>query len=85
MDWLHEEVSFQNLRSYGGVMVSAVWTNGKTVKVELRIPRKMLVCIKNTFGVSDVKLLKNGKVQTLSDENGYFRIDGKRGTVTLTI
>ena len=50
MDWLHEEVSFQNLRCYGGVMVSAVWTNGKTVKVELRIPRKMLICIKNTFG-----------------------------------
>lgn len=55
------------------------------VNVELRFPRKMQLRIKNTFGTSTVNLLQNGTAQTLTEENGYFLVEGKRGKVKLKI
>lgn len=84
-DWSNEEVAFQKLRSYGGVIVSAVYKAGRTVKAELQLPRNMSIRIKNTFGVSAVNVFQNGKLQMLSESNGYFEWNGKRGKVTITI
>lgn len=84
-DWWGNEVSFDKLRSYGGVLVSAKWKKGKTVGLTLRFPRRMTLRIKNTFGVSSVTLSQGGDVQTLSDVDGYFLVEGKRGTATFAI
>ena len=84
-DWSDSEVAFQNLRSYGGVTVSAMWKKGKTAKIELKLPCKMRLRIKNTFGVSAVTLSQGGTKQILTEENGYFLLDGKRGKAVLTV
>ena len=78
-DWAEQKLSFQRLRSYGGVLVSAWATGERLEKVELYLPREMQVKIKNTFGDSQVLCKAKGCSGVLVDENGYIivRGDGK--------
>lgn len=58
-EW-EKAVSFKNLRSYGGVLVSAEYKNGLTAGITLRSSRKQTVKVKNTFG-TDTLVIKTGK------------------------
>ncbi|MBO7274312.1 MAG: hypothetical protein J6V22_05600, partial [Clostridia bacterium] len=61
-EW-EEAVSFKNLRSYGGVIVSAEYKNGLTQSITLRSARKQAVSIKNTFGAESL-VINTGKETT---------------------
>lgn len=82
-DWANNTLSFTDLRSYGGVLVSASYDKGKTQSVSLTLPRVMELKIKNTFGVEEITLKQGKKKQTLRAENGYFIFTAKRGKVEL--
>ena len=82
--WKTEKITFKRLRSYGGVEVSATCRFGKTTGAGLRLPRKMTVKIKNTFGV-DVLIVRRGKdAFECIAKDGFFYVEGTRGTLTLT-
>ena len=82
-DWYEKTISFTDLRSYGGVLVSASHTKGKTEKVSLTLPREMGIKLKNTFGAEEI-VLKCGKQKTvIRAVDGYFTFTAKRGKVQL--
>ena len=82
--WKTEKITFKKLRTYGGVEVSATCHCGKTTGAGLRLPRKMTVKIKNTFG-ADVLLVRRGDTTTeCVAKDGYFYVEGARGAITLT-
>ncbi len=83
-DWQKQKLSFKNLRSYDGVLVSAERLAQGLEKVKLTLPRAMELKIKNTFGMEEILVTQSGKASILKAEDGYFTIKGNRGTVVLT-
>ena len=76
-DWKGETVAFKNLRSYGGVLVSAKCVSGKVTEAELCVPKDCVVKIKNVFDGGRVTL--NGV--ELSAQDGYFVVNAKKGVL----
>jgi alpha-L-fucosidase 2 len=82
-DWTDRTVSFTDLRSYGGVLVSANAVKGKTASVTLTLPKAREIKLKNTFGADEITLKVGKKKTVLRAEDGYFTFTAKRGTVQL--
>lgn len=83
-EWKKAKLSFKKLRSYGGVEVSARCDFGKTTGAGLRLPRKMTVKIKNTFGADTLVAKQGGQTRTYTEKDGYFYVEGNRGKISLT-
>lgn len=79
-EWL-EKLSFKNLRSYGGVLVSAKALNGQIQEVELVLPCDMQIKVKNAFNVSTLRCVQDKEEKALVSNNGYFTVQGKKGKV----
>ena len=82
-DWTDRTVSFTDLRSYGGVLVSACAVKGKTASVTLTQPKAREIKLKNTFGADEITLKVGKKKTVLRAEDGYFTFTAKRGKVQL--
>jgi len=81
-EWL-QKVSFKKLRSYGGVLVSAKALKGQVEWVELILPCDMELKIKNVFGAQALHCMQNKGTKALTDRNGYFVVQGKKGKIVL--
>ena len=79
--WKEKEVSFKNLRSYGGVLVSAKFEKGEVKKIVLTVPRKMNIILKNPFKSDKVCIGKNMKKKYLIDHDGLIKINACRGRI----
>lgn len=82
--WKKGKISFTDLRSRGGVLVSAKACGGVTEQMRLKSKRGMQVRIKNTFGVGQVCVQTSKGSYTLHDTDGYFVLDITRGQTTLS-
>ncbi|MBQ8657965.1 MAG: glycoside hydrolase N-terminal domain-containing protein [Clostridia bacterium] len=82
-EWNEKEISFKSLRSRNGVLVSANYKKGKTLKASFSVKRKTEILLKNTFEVEELLLKKGKNIQVLAAEDGYFRITLQRGTTVL--
>ncbi len=82
-EWKKETLSFTNWRTYGGAEISATYQNGKTVGAELRLPRKMTLRIKNTFGAECLKLTRGDVTLFAQDEGGYVTVECARGKIRI--
>lgn len=81
-EWL-KKLSFKKLRSYGGVLVSAKALNGQIEQVELVLPCDMEMKIKNAFNISTLCCVQDKKEKVVTDCDGYFTIQGKKGKIVL--
>jgi alpha-L-fucosidase 2 len=81
-EWM-KKLSFKKLRSYGGVLVSAKALNGQIEQVELVLPCDMEIKIKNTFNTSTLCCVQDKKEKFLTNCDGYFTIQGKKGKIAL--
>lgn len=81
-EWM-QNLSFKKLRSYGGVLVSAKALNGQVEQVELVLPCDMEIKIKNVFNGQDLNCTQNRETKVLTDKEGYFIIQGKKGKIIL--
>lgn len=82
--WQEREISFQQLRSYGGLLVSGKARKGYLQEVILEAPRSMHIRIKNTFSEKSVTVEGVGTKDVISENAGYFEIDIPQGKVRIT-
>ena len=73
----------KSYRSAGGVLVSAKALNGQVEQVELVLPCDMEIKIKNVFNGQDLNCTQNRETKVLTDKEGYFIIQGKKGKIIL--
>ncbi len=66
-DWKEKKISFDNLRSLGGVTVSATYRSGKIVRLILNSERKTVVKIKDNYGLSALLSSCGQKVDDCGD------------------
>lgn len=81
-EWLRR-LSFKKLRSYGGVLVSAKALDGQIDWVELIVPCDMELKIKNAFHAQALHCVQNKTTTVLTDREGYFTVQGKKGKILL--
>lgn len=84
-EWTTREISFTDLRSRGGVLVSAVRTSDGLYELRLRSETTRTLRIRNTFG-TDTVCMTAGAVQTvLQDADGMLTVTTPAGVpVVLT-
>ncbi len=81
-----KRISFNKLRSYGGVRISAERVRGKITKLSFLSDRPQTICLKNTLGLDVLHLLHGKTEASIKEENGYFQISLKKGkTKVLTL
>lgn len=80
--WKDKKISFTNLRSYGGVLVSAKW-NGALKEIVLRSGKNQTIRLKNTFTDSKVIMQTKTGQKTIQDKDGYFTLSLSKGIVKL--
>lgn len=83
-DWQQRTVSFENLRSYGGVLVSASSAGGYLEQVTLQLPRAMELKIKNTFKGTAVCARSCDGNKTVSCQDDMFVLYLPAGVTTIT-
>ena len=81
--WKEGSVSFKDLRSYGGILVSATLKEGKVKEVNLKAQKTRDICLKNPFGVGQVCVESENGQSVLSDDAGYIRFELTKGTTKL--
>ncbi len=81
--WKEGDVSFKDLRSYGGILVSATLKEGKVKEVNLKAQKTRDICLKNPFGVGQVCVESENGQSVLSDDAGYIRFKLTKGTTKL--
>lgn len=82
--WEKKETSFRNLRSYGGILVSAKARDGYLQEVILKVPKAMDIRVKNTFASDRVVLQYANKKEVVLEQDGFFDLALKKGIVKLT-
>ena len=80
--WKQREISFENLRSYGGVLVSAVAEGGYLKEVSLELPKEMNIRLKNTFASTCVTV--TSVVGTVTAKDGFFELLLPKGKFKIT-
>ena len=80
--WKDKKISFTNLRSYGGVLVSAKW-EGDLKEIVLRSGKNQTIRLKNTFADSKVIMQTKTGQKTIQDKDGYFTLSLSKGIVKL--
>ena len=77
-------MSFNNLRSYGGVLISAKWNNGLK-EIILKAPKASRLRVKNVFDCESL-LMQTGKEEKLIHaQDGFFVIPLEKGVMKLTV
>ena len=71
-----DNLEFKKLRSYGGLLVSLKYKDGKIVKLEFLTKGARTVKIKDTYGLADILGVKA--------EDGFVTLDLKRGKNSFT-
>lgn len=82
-DWENRELSFENLRSYGGILVSAT-KKGTQVRATLCAQTPASVRIKNVFHSPLLCVRGESGSRIVSEQDGFFDLTLERGTTTLT-
>lgn len=82
--WEERALSFRDLRSYGGVLVSGRAEHGILQEVSLNLPKPMKLTIKNTFFQEEVLVRYENKEERILEENGFFTCSLPAGTVRIT-
>ena len=82
-DWKKKEISFEKLRSYGGVLVSAKAEKGQLAEVSLEVQRPMRIRMKNTFGTNVILVQSNGISETKMDNSGFFELNLPTGQINI--
>lgn len=77
--WRGKDISFNDLRSYGGLLVSAKQVEGKVTEVILRAPREMEIVLRSPFDTGFK--IENGEISNVED--GMISISLKRGKAVL--
>ena len=77
--WRGKDISFNDLRSYGGLLVSAKQVKGKVTEVILRAPREMEIVLRSPFDTGF--MIENGEISNVED--GMISISLKRGKAVL--
>jgi alpha-L-fucosidase 2 len=67
-DW--RQASFKNLRSYGGILVSAEYKDGRTSKITLSARKKTSVRILNGFGTDALIVRCGGEEKAIKAQTG---------------
>ncbi len=84
--WEKEKISFTDLRSYGGVLVSAEMQDGELKRVVLKSKKKEQVLVKNTFAFSNLTI-KDRKgtrfVECAIGENLMLTLNGRTEIVAI--
>lgn len=81
--WEGRDVSFRQLRSYGGVLVSARAKDGYLQEVLLELPKPMHVKLKNTFRGKSAVLKCAGRNEIIFEKDGFFKISLPKGSVEI--
>ena len=82
-DWKKRKIAFQDLRSYGGVLVSAQMFGGQLQKIILKTSTEKDVCVKNTFGCDRILLQTGKNAKYYYSEDGFFYLKNVKGKATL--
>lgn len=82
-EWEKRQVSFERLRTYDGLIVSAKAEGGFTTKLVIESMKSTRIRVKNTFN-SDVVQMVNDEQNPLLAEDGFFDIVMEAGKVTIT-
>lgn len=82
--WETRETSFRNLRSYGGVLVSAKAKGGYLQEALLEVPRAMDIRVKNTFLSDSAVVTCANKKEVVLAKDGFFELSLAKGTVKIT-
>lgn len=82
--WDKRAISFRNLRSYGGILVSGRTERGYLQEVRLILQEPSEVTLKNTFFKECVIVRYENDVETVSEKAGFFTFHLPAGTVTIT-
>ena len=77
-DWKEREVSFEKLRSYGGVLISAK-KKGNDVSATVYVDKPTTIRVKNVFHSEKVRVTGKTQVRILQDKQGFFEIELESG------
>ncbi|MDY4894873.1 MAG: hypothetical protein SO532_03190, partial [Candidatus Borkfalkiaceae bacterium] len=76
-DWEKRTVSFKNLRTYNGVLVSAKIRSRKLLYLRLKADGQKIIRIKNTFGKEQLTLSGGGTISCKEGEIFALKFQGK--------
>lgn len=82
--WQERKISFERLRSYGGVLVSATASRGCLEKVTLELPKPMELKLKNTFKGTRICVQSPNEKQIIPCQNDIFALSLPAGVTTIT-
>lgn len=82
--WQERKISFERLRSYGGVLVSATASGGCLEKVTLELPKPMELKLKNTFKGTRICVQSPNEKQIIPCQNDIFALSLPAGVTTIT-
>lgn len=82
--WQERKISFERLRSYGGVLVSATASGGCLEKVTLELPKPMELKLKNTFKGTRICVRSPNEKQTIPCQNDIYVLSLPAGVTTIT-
>lgn len=84
MDWDEETTSFKDLRTIGGILVSAKCKDRATSEVRLKSKKATTITIKNTFDADKLEITCGAKVKTISCANDdLFCIALEKGVTSI--
>lgn len=82
--WNSRKISFEKLRSYGGVLVSAVAEKGFLRQVTLQVQKPTTLVLKNTFEAASILTHYADITEKVQAQDGYFTLNLPAGITTLT-
>ena len=74
-EWKQRRISFKNLRSYDGILVSATGDGGKLKELILISEKDKKVKIRNAFEVEQVYLAYEKEVISINDDEGMLEVN----------
>ena len=75
--WGKREISFSNLRSYGGVLISASKKNGRVISFSVKCNQPTELKIRNDFGVEELAFSNGQTVRCAAGEIFTLRIENR--------
>ena len=76
-DWKNRKISFRNLRSYGGVLVSATMENGICQSFTLKSKKHITISLKNVFGKEQIAFSNGAVIDCPIGEIFQIECEGK--------
>ena len=76
-EWKNQKISFRDLRSYGGVLVSATMENGICQSVTLKSKKRITISLKNVFGKERIAFSNGAVIDCPIGEIFQIECEGK--------